>query len=178
MLVKNMAYSSISLNHIQQKKDLLTTAVIRKRRRWTANMAVAWIASSGEHFCCFLPSLFFLSFFLLFFPLFFFFFSFFFSLSLSLREKYSWDILNAILCHKYHPNHSDRARCCERRQHLEIWARTRYIFFADVSSWEACTVTGKLDPDLMSERGIRTVKNKNMEQNSPFVLIVGFVRFV
>ena len=38
------------------EKDLLTIAVIRKRRRWTANMAVAWIVSSGEHFCCcFIP---------------------------------------------------------------------------------------------------------------------------
>ena len=56
MLVNNMAYSRISLNHIQQKTDLLTIAVIRKRRRWTANMAVARIVSSGEHFYCFLPS--------------------------------------------------------------------------------------------------------------------------
>ena len=63
MLVNNMAHSRISLNDIQQKTDILTIAVIRKRRRWTANMAVAWIVSSGEHFCMcfFLP--FFLSFF-------------------------------------------------------------------------------------------------------------------
>ena len=52
MLVNNMAYSRINLNHIQQKKDLLTIAVIRKRRQRTSNMAVAWIASSGDHFCC------------------------------------------------------------------------------------------------------------------------------
>ena len=52
----NMAYSHTSLNHMQQKTDLLTIAVISKRRRWTANMAVTWIVSSGEHFCCcFLP---------------------------------------------------------------------------------------------------------------------------
>ena len=50
MLVNNMAYSRFSLKHIQQKTDLLTIAVIRKSRRWTANMAVAWIVSSGEHF--------------------------------------------------------------------------------------------------------------------------------
>ena len=54
MLVNNMAYSRISLSHIQQKIDRLTIAVIRKRCRWTANMAVAWIVSSGGHLCCFL----------------------------------------------------------------------------------------------------------------------------
>ena len=36
----------------------------------------------------------------------------------------------------------------------------------------------KLDPDLMSERSIRTIKDRNMEQNSLFVQIVGFMRFV
>ena len=87
MLVNNMAYSPISLNQIQQKTDLLRIAVIRKRLWWTVNMAVAWIVSSGEHFCCC---------FLLFF------FSFFY------WGKISWDILNIILCHKYHPNHSNR----------------------------------------------------------------------
>ena len=51
-------------------------------------------------------------------------------------------------------------------------------FFADVSTWEACTVTQKLDPDLMFERSIRTIKDKNMEQKSLFVEIVGFMRFV
>ena len=51
MLVNNMAYSRTSLNHVQQKTNLLTIAVIRKRRRRTANMAVACIVSSGEHFC-------------------------------------------------------------------------------------------------------------------------------
>ena len=35
MLVNNMANSRISLNHIQQKTNLLTITVIRKRRRWT-----------------------------------------------------------------------------------------------------------------------------------------------
>ena len=51
MLVNNMAYSRVSLNHVQLKTNrLLTIAVIRKRRRWTSNMAVAWIVSSGEHF--------------------------------------------------------------------------------------------------------------------------------
>ena len=40
MQANNMAYSRISLNHMQQKTDLLTIAVIRKRRRWTANMAI------------------------------------------------------------------------------------------------------------------------------------------
>ena len=55
MLVNNMAYSRISLNHIQRKTDLLTIVVIRKRRRWTADMAVARTVSSGEYFCCFLP---------------------------------------------------------------------------------------------------------------------------
>ena len=49
--VNNMAYSRISFNHIQQKTNLLTTAVIRKRRRWIANMAVVCFVSSGEHFC-------------------------------------------------------------------------------------------------------------------------------
>ena len=38
---------------LQQKTNLLTIAVIRKRRRWTEHMAVAWIGASGEHFCCF-----------------------------------------------------------------------------------------------------------------------------
>ena len=57
MLVNNMAYSRISLNRIQQKTDL-TIAVIKKRHRWTANIAVACNVSSGEHFC-FLPSSFF-----------------------------------------------------------------------------------------------------------------------
>ena len=56
MQANNMAYSRTSLNHMQQKTDLLTIAVIRKRRRWTANMAATWIVSNGEHFyCCFLP---------------------------------------------------------------------------------------------------------------------------
>ena len=59
-LVNNMVYSRISLNHIQQKTNLLSIAVIRKRRRWSANMAAACIVSSGEHFCCcFLRFLFF-----------------------------------------------------------------------------------------------------------------------
>ena len=49
MLVNNMAYSRISLNRIQQKTDL-TIAVIKKRHRWTANIAVACNVSSGEHF--------------------------------------------------------------------------------------------------------------------------------
>ena len=103
----------------------------------TANMAVAWIVLSGEHFCCcFLP-------FFLF----------------SLTGKISWDILNAFLCHKYHPNHSNRVIYSERRKHFGKRAR-------------------KLDPDLMSERSICTIKDKNMEQNLLFVQIVGFVRFV
>ena len=38
-----------------------------------------------------------------------------------------------------------------------------FVCFADISSWEACTVTRKLDPDLMSERRIRTIKDKSME---------------
>ena len=50
-------------------------------------------------------------------------------------------------------------RCVCRHQHLE-----------------AFTVTRKIDPDLMLERSICTTKDKNMEQNSPFVQIVGFVR--
>jgi len=160
MLVNNMAQSSISLNHIQQKTDLLTIAVIRKRRRWTANMAVAWVASSGEHFCCFLPSFFFFLF------------------SFSLREKYSRDILNAILCHKYHPNHSNRAIYCERRHHLEIWARTRYFLFIFLPTSALGKRARLLGTDLISERGIRTIKDKNMEQDSPFLQFVGFMRFV
>ena len=62
----------------------------------------------------------------------------------SLTGKISWDILNAFLCHKYHPNHSNRVIYSERRQHFGKRAR-------------------KLDPDLMSERSICTIKDKNME---------------
>ena len=40
ILVNNMAYSRISLNHIQQKTDLLTIAVIRKRSRFTVSIFV------------------------------------------------------------------------------------------------------------------------------------------
>ena len=77
--------------------------MIRKRRRWTANMAVAWTVSSSEHF--------------------------------SSQGKISWDILNAMLCHKYHPNHSNRVICSEWRQHLEMGEYTIY-FFADISTWK------------------------------------------
>jgi len=52
-------------------------------------------------------------------------------------------------------------RCVCRHQHLE-----------------AFTVTRKIDPDLMFERSICTTKDKNMEQNSLFVEIVWFMRFV
>ena len=83
MLVNNMAYSPISLNHIQQKTDLLTIAVIRKRRRCTANMAVTCIVSSSEHFCMLFCTFFLLLFLFLF---------------LSLK-----DILNAILCRNIIP---------------------------------------------------------------------------
>ena len=92
MQANNMAYSRISLNHMQQKTDLLTIAVIRKRRRWTANMAAAWIVSSGEQLCCcFLP----------------------FFICFSGQGKIPWDFLSAILCHKYHSNHSNRIMSSE-----------------------------------------------------------------
>ena len=51
-------------------------------------------------------------------------------------------------------------------------------FLADIRTWEVCKVTRKLDPDLMSERSIRTIKDKNMEQSSLFVETVVFMRFV
>ena len=109
-----MAYSRISLNHMQQKTDLLTIAVIRKRRRWTANMAAAWIVSSGEQLCCcFLP----------------------FFICFSGQGKIPWDFLSAILCHKYHSNHSNRVIICsEWRQHLEMGEYTIDLF-ADISTW-------------------------------------------
>ena len=89
-----MAYSRISLNHIQQKTNLLTIAVIRKRRRWIANMAVACALYRVVSIfaCCFYPFI-----------------------SLPLR-----DILNTILCHKYNPNHSNRVISSEWSQHLEM----------------------------------------------------------
>ena len=46
-----------------------------------------------------------------------------------------------------------------------------FFFFGDVSTWEACTVTQKLDPDLMFERSIRTIRDKNMKHKSLFVEI-------
>ena len=98
---KNMAYSRISLNHILRKTALLTIVVIRKRRRWTADIAVARTVSSGEYFC-FLPSFFFFLLFSSFFT----------------QGKISWDILNAILCSNIIPNHSDRVIYSEWRQHL------------------------------------------------------------
>ena len=94
------------------------------------------------------------------------------------QGKIPWDFLSAILCHKYHPNHSNRAIYCERRHHLEIWARTRYILFI---FWPTSALGKRarlLGTDLISERGIRTIKDKNMEQNSPFLQFVGFMRFV
>ena len=48
---KQYGLQPTSLNHAQQKTNLLMIAVIRKRRRWTTNMAVARIVSSGKHFC-------------------------------------------------------------------------------------------------------------------------------
>ena len=70
----------------------------------------------------------------------------------------------------------DRFIC--RHQNFSLLLFFLNSFFADVSTWEACTVTQKLDPDLMFERSIRTIKDKNMEQKSLFVEIVGFMRFV
>ena len=50
-------------------------------------------------------------------------------------------------------------------------------FFADISSWEACTLTRKLDPDLMAERSIRTIKDTMWNRTHFFVEIVRFMRF-
>ena len=73
---------------------------------------VTWTVSNGEHFCCFLPRLFF----------------FFSPLSFFTQGNISWGILNTILCHKYHPNHSNRVICSEGRQHLEMGEYTIDLF--------------------------------------------------
>ena len=83
----------------------------------------------------------------------------------------SWDILNAILRHKY-LNHSHMAISREWSQYLQQrwlwlvseWASPQYTIncFADISTQEACTVTQKLDLDQMSERSIRILKDTNM----------------
>ena len=115
---KNMAYSRISLNHILRKTALLTIVVIRKRRRWTADIAVARTVSSGEYFC-FLPSSFF-------FPSFFFFFH---------SRK---NILGHFKRHfvlKYHPQ-SLRQGHIQRMKAAFVNARD---LFADISTGEVCT---------------------------------------
>ena len=159
MRENNLVYSRISLNHLQQKTDLLTIglAVIRKRRPWTANMAVAWTASSGENICCCPPPP-------LFFPL----------LTLkgvSEAVGNSFHILNAILGRKYR-NHRNRIissvhdRLFCRHQHLgsvhgysETWSRSNV--------WKEYTHTEghKYDKSHFLDFRLKKKKKKKREDN-------------
>ena len=116
-------------------------------------MAVACIVSIGEHFCLLFST----------FSVFFFFFP--------LRVKNILGHFNR----RFVPQISQITQTgsyLANESSIWKWESTRSISFADISTWAQ-----KLDPDL-SERSIRTIKDKNMEQNSLFVEIVGFMRFV
>ena len=91
----------------------------------------------------------------------------FFSLFFFTQGKISWDILNAILCHKY--NYS------EWRQHLEMGEYT-IDSFADISTWEACTETRS-----RSNVWKKYTHNKGQKYGIELIFlvkIVGFMRFV
>ena len=136
MLVKNMAYSRMSFNHAQQKTDILTIAVIRKRRWWTANMAVAYIVSSSEHFC------------LLFSTSFFFFFFFFFTQG---HFKHHFVPTNIVLI-------TQTGLYLANEVSIRKWASTRYIF---CQHRHLGSVHGYSETRSRSdyERSIRTIKD-------------------
>ena len=95
----------------------------------------------------------------------------FFSLFFFTQGKISWDILNAILCHRYHPNHSNRVIYSEWRQHNLEMGEYTIDLFADISTWETCTET-RFRSNIWKEY------THNKGQTSLFVQIVGFTRFV
>ena len=125
-------------------------------------MAVAWIVSSGEHFVVELSRTFF----------FFFFFFFFF---------YSGKDILGHFKRRFVPQISSQSLKQGRIKRMKAAfgnGRVHDIFLYFFPTSALGKRARKLDPDLMSERRKRTIKENNMEYNSLFVEIVGFMRFV
>ena len=89
----------------------------------------------------------------------------------------SWDILYAVLGHRYHQNRSKSQTGSYQIQQMKPafahkkvtdsvckWANPQYTIycFVDISTQEVCSVTQKLDLDQVSERSIRILKDKIM----------------
>ena len=103
-------------------------------------MAVTWTALSSEHFCCFLHYFFLISFFCF--------------------CHSGKNILGHFKCHFVLQISSELLKHLANECSVWKWSSTPQICLP-TSAFEKRA--RKLDPDLISERSIRTIKDKNME---------------